>query len=143
MLTVTVENKLTDKQQRFVEEYTIDLNATQAAIRAGYAIKCAQQIGSENLSKPLIKAAINKVQQDLKQIMAGSREKSARDYEEARQLALRINQPAAAVSAIRWRDGLFGLQSLDNNKTDATVIIINPPKSVRSVESEVIENERE
>lgn len=50
--------KLTLKQQRFVEEYLVDLNATQAAIRAGYSKKTAQRIGSENLSKPLVEAAI-------------------------------------------------------------------------------------
>ena len=47
-------SKLTDKQERFVQEYLIDLNATQAAIRAGYSKKTAQVIGSENLAKPLI-----------------------------------------------------------------------------------------
>ncbi len=46
--------KLTAKQERFCEEYLIDLNATQAAIRAGYSGKTAQQIGAENLSKPVI-----------------------------------------------------------------------------------------
>ncbi len=40
---------LTPKQQRFVAEYLVDLNATQAAIRAGYSTKTAQQIGAENL----------------------------------------------------------------------------------------------
>lgn len=49
---------MTPKQQRFVEEYLIDLNATQAAIRAGYSRKTARQIGDENLSKPDIAAAI-------------------------------------------------------------------------------------
>lgn len=51
---------MTKKQQRFVEEYLIDLNATQAAIRAGYKPDNAQQMGSENLSKPVISAAIAK-----------------------------------------------------------------------------------
>lgn len=50
--------KLTDKQKKFVEEYLIDLNATQAAIRAGYKPENAQQIGSENLSKLVISNAI-------------------------------------------------------------------------------------
>lgn len=54
------EVKLTAKQQRFCEEYLIDLNATQAAIRAGYSKKTAQVIGSENLSKPVIKEYIEK-----------------------------------------------------------------------------------
>ena len=42
---------LTDKQKRFCQEYVIDNNATQAAIRAGYSEDTARQIGSENLSK--------------------------------------------------------------------------------------------
>lgn len=54
------EHKLTDKQQMFVKEYLIDLNATQAAIRAGYSEKTAYSIGHENLSKPEIAAAITK-----------------------------------------------------------------------------------
>ncbi len=53
---------LTDKQQRFVEEYLIDLNATQAAIRAGYSADTARQIGAENLSKPVIADAIAEAQ---------------------------------------------------------------------------------
>lgn len=47
---------LSDKQQRFCDEYLLDLNATQAAIRAGYSEKTAKQIGSENLSKPDVNA---------------------------------------------------------------------------------------
>lgn len=50
---------LTEKQKRFCDEYLIDLNATQAAIRAGYSKKTANRIGPENLSKPVIKAYIN------------------------------------------------------------------------------------
>lgn len=50
---------LTPKQARFVSEYLIDLNATQAAVRAGYSEKTAQQMGAENLSKPMVKAAID------------------------------------------------------------------------------------
>lgn len=49
---------MTPKQQRFVEEYLIDLNATQAAIRAGYSAKTAYSIGEENLNKPDIASAI-------------------------------------------------------------------------------------
>lgn len=56
----TQPKELTDKQKRFVEEYLIDLNATQAAIRAGYSAKTAGSIGEENLKKPEIKAAIGK-----------------------------------------------------------------------------------
>jgi phage terminase small subunit len=50
--------KLTLKQQRFVDEYIISGNATDAAIKAGYAKKAAYQSGAENLKKPQIKEAI-------------------------------------------------------------------------------------
>ena len=46
--------KMTAKQQRFCDEYLIDLNATQAAIRAGYSKKTAGVIAAENLKKPII-----------------------------------------------------------------------------------------
>lgn len=47
--------KLTPKQQKFCDEYLIDLNGTQAAIRAGYSKKTAFVIANENLNKPNIK----------------------------------------------------------------------------------------
>ena len=52
--------KLTAKQQRFCDEYLVDLNATQAAIRAGYSKKTAAVIASENLQKPNIAEYIEK-----------------------------------------------------------------------------------
>lgn len=52
--------KMTAKQQRFCDEYLIDLNATQAAIRAGYSEKTAAVIATENLRKPNIRDYIEK-----------------------------------------------------------------------------------
>ncbi len=49
---------MTPKQRRFVDEYLIDLNATQAAIRAGYSKKTAQQIGSRLLLNVVVTAAV-------------------------------------------------------------------------------------
>ncbi len=53
---------LTPKQRKFCEQYLIDLNGTQAAIRAGYSPKTANRIASENLSKPDIKQKIIELQ---------------------------------------------------------------------------------
>lgn len=50
--------KLTGRQAAFVAEYLKDKNATQAAIRAGYSPATARQTASENLTKPVIAAAI-------------------------------------------------------------------------------------
>ena len=52
-------NKLTAKQERFVSEYLIDLNATQAAIRAGYAKKSADVEGSRLLGNAKVAAAVS------------------------------------------------------------------------------------
>lgn len=52
--------KLTDKQKKFVEEYLIDLNATQACIRAGYSVKTANEQGAQNLAKLSIQEAISR-----------------------------------------------------------------------------------
>lgn len=52
--------KLTIKQQRFADEYIISGNATDAAIKAGYAKKAAYQQGAENLKKPHIREYIDK-----------------------------------------------------------------------------------
>lgn len=51
---------MTEKQKIFCDEYLIDLNATQAAIRAGYSKKTAYAIGNENLNKPEIQEYIQK-----------------------------------------------------------------------------------
>lgn len=52
--------KLTDKQKKFVEEYLIDLNATQSAIRAGYSPKTANEQGARLLANVSIQEAISK-----------------------------------------------------------------------------------
>jgi phage terminase small subunit len=51
---------MTDKQKRFCDEYLIDMNGAQAAIRAGYSKKTAKQIATENLSKPYLREYIDK-----------------------------------------------------------------------------------
>lgn len=57
-------SKLTNKQEAFCLEYLIDLNATQAAIRAGYSEKTATEMGYENLSKPHIAEKISKLKHE-------------------------------------------------------------------------------
>ena len=51
---------LTEKQKRFCDEYLVDLNGTQAAIRAGYSKKTAKQIAQQNLTKLDIQEYIKK-----------------------------------------------------------------------------------
>lgn len=65
VVTVAKTRGLTAKQDKFCREYVIDLNATQAAIRAGYSQKTAGQIGHENLKKPEILARVREIQENV------------------------------------------------------------------------------
>ena len=87
--------KLTAKQRRFVQEYLIDLNATQAAIRAGYSKNSARQVGTENLSKPSIKQAI---EERLKQI---DEEKTA-DAKEIREFWTKVMRGEEKDTVLRY-----------------------------------------
>lgn len=66
---------LTARQKRFIEEYLVDLNATQAAIRAGYNAKSAAKSASCNLKKPEIRAHIEKAMADLSRRTGVSQER--------------------------------------------------------------------
>ena len=56
---------LTAKQEMFCKEYLVDLNATQACIRAGYSKKTARSLGCENLTKPYIQQEIQRVSKEI------------------------------------------------------------------------------
>ena len=56
---------LTEKQKRFCEEYMIDMNATQSAIRSGYSESTAGSIGSENLTKPYIQEYLSVLKKEV------------------------------------------------------------------------------
>lgn len=90
---------MTPKQTRFVEEYLIDLNATQAAIRAGYKANCAKEQGYENLTKPHIADAIAAKQAVIRENTSRSVEGVLADIEQDRELARSLGQPAAAIAA--------------------------------------------
>jgi phage terminase small subunit len=72
--------KLTPKQAQFVQEYLIDLNATQAAIRAGYSPKRADEQGYENLRKPEIQTALAAERQRLAATLQITPERVLQEY---------------------------------------------------------------
>lgn len=81
MQTIFVCVKLTAKQQKFCEEYLIDLNATQAAIRAGYSKKTARVIGMENLTKPAIQQYLQEKGKKLQEKFEITQEEVLRQYQ--------------------------------------------------------------
>lgn len=80
MAKITEHTQLTAKQEKFVQEYLVDLNATQAAIRAGYSKKTATIIGFENLSKPNISYMIQKRREKLAEKVEITQERVLQEY---------------------------------------------------------------
>ena len=70
---------LRPKQQRFVEEYIVDFNGAQAAIRAGYSPRTARAIGAENLTKPYIAIAIREGMEALAHVAGITAERVIRE----------------------------------------------------------------
>lgn len=98
--------KLTAKQKRFIDEYLVDLNATQAAIRAGYSAKTAVEIGYENLRKPHIAAELEKRGKKLQKKTEITQEMVA---EELRRIAFSLMS-----DYIEW--GLNGVRLKDSSE---------------------------
>lgn len=73
--------KLTDKQKRFCEEYLIDLNATQAAIRAGYSEKTADRIANQNLRKIEVQQYVQKLMTERSEQTGVTAEKVIKELE--------------------------------------------------------------
>ena len=105
----------------------------QAGRNAGFAQKSLAYTVRTLVEKPIIQHEIAKRRKILKERLNGSIEQSYRDYEAVRRRAMELNQMSAAVSAIRWRDGLFGLQSGDR-KEEQTIIVVAPkaPKAPKN-----------
>ena len=61
-----MDEELTPRQQRFVQEYMVDLNGTQAAIRAGYSRKTAQEQASRLLSNVMVRDAVEDAKDELR-----------------------------------------------------------------------------
>lgn len=85
---------MTPKQIAFVREYLLDLNATQAALRAGYSARTARSMGAENLTKPDIATAI----------AAAKAERSERTKVDADWLLMRLAEEAEADVADIYDD---------------------------------------
>ncbi|CAA6810331.1 MAG: Unknown protein [uncultured Sulfurovum sp.] len=112
-----MNNKLTDKQSRFVEEYLVDLNATAAAKRAGYSKKTAQRIGSENLSKPLIAAAIKEKQDEVSKSIDITREELLMDLRMIKdENKGKAEYPPHALKAIELITRMLGYNAADKSE---------------------------
>lgn len=107
---------LTDKQEKFVQEYLLDLNATQAAIRAGYSEKTARSIGCENLIKPDIQERIQEYQKE-------QREKFSVSFEKKQKLLLKIAEYGISEK----------IKHEEDDESDVELQQVNPSAAVSAI----------
>jgi len=121
---------LTEKQKRFVEEYLIDLNATQAAIRAGYSVKNADKIGPELLGKTRVAEAI-------KQAMAERSKRTGITQD-------RVLRELAKVAFVNPTDVINMDEATirdDANREDTAAIASIKVKTIPAEDGDIVERE--
>lgn len=137
---------LTPKQQRFVEEYLIDLNATQAAIRAGYSEKTAYSVGHENLKKPEIQKAIEEAKNQVSKrteltvdMVVNGLLKEAQDYAEGSTQSARVS----AWAHLGKHLGMFKEKIEHSGKIEISDISDDAlDKRIQELESKVMQNDK-
>lgn len=90
---------LTNKQRRFIDEYFVDCNARQAAIRAGYSEKSAEFQGSKLMAIPEIAAEMARIRKEMSEKSKLTREELLNDLKEIKDLNKK-EFPSAALKAI-------------------------------------------
>ena len=121
--------KLTAKQEKFCNEYLIDLNATQAAIRAGYSSKTANRIATENLSKPVISQYIQEQRQKTAEKAEITRDKIVNEYAKLAFFDIRkiLTVDGGLKDTTEWDDdsaaAIAGLESYDEKEPDSGMVL--------------------
>ncbi len=102
---------LTAKQEAFCQEYLIDLNGTQAAIRAGYSAKTAAEIAVENLGKPQIASRVQELMDARAKRVERTADDVLRDLHEVLQDAMqKSTNPMGVVSMVNHSAALKALE---------------------------------
>ena len=129
---------MSPKQQRFAEEYLVDHNATQAAIRAGYSEKTAYSIGHENLKKPEIAAAIAAGEARLRRKTEVSIRSMTEEMRENREIAIKNDQAGAAQQASMGIAKLHGLLvERSEVKMTADMTVEQAQDRIKEIEAEL------
>ena len=127
-----------EKAQAIAVEYHANgFQKVMALLSVGYSKSYANKVGLKLYDNDLVKRAIAKIQAGLAVKTGYTVADALQEYEDARILAMRINQPAAASTATTGKARLFGFDK-DSGGGEKTVIIISP-KAPKQVKSEVID----
>lgn len=118
-------DKMTARQKRFCDEYLVDMNGAQAAIRAGYSEKTARQIAQENLTKPYIAEYIRKRMEKLERSTVADAQEVVEFLSsvlrgEMEDMTGRERMKAAELMAKRW-----GILTENMRISGATVKIVD------------------
>lgn len=128
---------LTDKQKQFTMEYIVDFNASQAALRAGYSKNGIAQTAHNLLINTYVKQEIVRLQQKLARKTAYTQETGLAKLLHAYDVAEKLRQPSAMVSAVIGANRMHGFDK-DANIGEKTIIIISP--KVKSIDSKAIDS---
>ncbi len=131
---------MTPKQERFVAEYMLDLNATQAAARAGYSPKTAAEQGYQLLHKTSVQEAIQDLQAKFRERMEVSKESVTAQLNTAYDMAEANGQTAVMVQATM---GIAKVHGLLVDKTEEVKPTENMTPDELRAESERIDAELE
>ena len=116
-----LETTITERQQRFCEEYPKDCNATQAAIRAGYSPRSAHQIGYENLKKPEIRERLGALREEAAHRNEVTLDEIINDLRRLRDEAFETGSYGAVARAVELMGKTIGAyQDRVHNRTDLT-----------------------
>lgn len=123
------KRKLTAKQERFCQEYLIDFNGTQAAIRAGYSPKTANEQAAQHLAKLSIQDFIKSRQKEFADKVGISREKVISEYAKLAFFDIRkvLNVDGGLKQTSEWDDdsaaAIAGLESYDEKEPDSGMVL--------------------
>lgn len=101
--------KLTPKQKKFCQYIASGLNATQAALKAGYSKRSAKQIANENLTKPYLQKVVEENAEKNQQKFEYTREQHFKELTELEELARKQRNIPAAIKAAELKGKLCGL----------------------------------
>ena len=114
------KHSLTDKQERFVDEYMVDMNGAAAAERAGYSRKTSRAIACELLTKPDIQAELQARGTALACRLEITREGVVRGLLDAFEMARADRQPGVMVSSMAAVAKLLGLYAVETRRVELT-----------------------
>ena len=128
-MTDSKERALTPRQQRFVAEYIVDLNASAAAIRAGYSERGASVRGSELLANRKVKLAVEAAKADLAERTGRDQEWVLERLEAVHDASMKetdsgaVHNPAAANRSLELIGKHGGMWSGDNESGDIQILV--------------------